>query len=170
MIWKVGKILCNRRFGNGYESSKYTNIEQTLFQILSLHQEWSHKEVSEAYIALLHNPTPAPAGESQGDTSEDSDYRLRFGPGGGRGGGPGGGPRGGSRGSRRGGSRGGAGRREGSPQRERKRKGDDDKPNKERQNEDKDAEIVEFDGRYLGQVSHARVKQWIAETSQSSYF
>ena len=162
MIWKVGKILSNGGLGNNYESSKYTNIEQTLFQILSLYQEWSHKEVSEAYIALLHNPTPAPAGESQGDTSEESDYRPPFG--------PGGGPRGRSRGSRGGGSRGGAGRREGSPQRERKRKGDDDKPNKERQNEDKDAEIVEFDGRYLGQVSHARVKQWIAETSQSSYF
>lgn len=165
MIWKVGQTLSNNLSMDYYKSSKYTNIEGTLFQIIRLYQIWSHRAVSAAYIALLNNPTPAPAEESQGEmsASEGSDYRPTRGPGGGRGGGSGSGPSGGSRG---GGSRGGAGRGDGSHStHQRKRKRDD----KECQNEDEDVEIVEFDGRYLGRVAHARVKRWITETSDSLY-
>jgi len=167
MIWKVGKILSDRRSGDYYESSKYTNIYETLFKIIQLYQTWTHKAAPAAYKDLLNNPTHARAEESQDERSaseaEGSDYGLPRRPDGGQGGGSGGGPRGG------GGSRGGAGRGDGShPTHRRKRKRDDDKPNKECQNEDEDVDIVEVDGRYR-RLSHARVKRWITETSHSLY-
>jgi hypothetical protein len=155
MIWKIGRLLENKRLYHFTPSEKYANLRSVLFNIVSLYQLWSTRKVPARYETRFLRPDPPQDGDTGEDSSPHSDYDAPR-----RGGRRGGDAEGPSQGE----ASGSAGRATGS---KRKRNNDDnniDGSSKKRHNEDRIVDIVDPDGLYLDQ---ARVRRWINDTARS---